>query len=102
MDVLGRRRDLARPAQPARPRLHGAPICITVEGANILTRTLMVFGQGAIRCHPFARREIDALAAGTTRRAFDRAFWAHVGHVIRNGVRAPCSRSAAAGSRARR
>ena len=65
----------------------GTPISITVEGANVLTRTLMVFGQGAIRCHPYARREIEALAA-KDRAAFDRAFWAHVGHVIRNGVRA--------------
>jgi acyl-CoA dehydrogenase len=41
-----------------------APISITVEGANILTRTLMVFGQGAIRCHPFAENEITALENG--------------------------------------
>lgn len=65
----------------------GAPISITVEGANILTRTLMVFGQGAIRCHPYARAEIEALATGDGK-GFDRALWAHVGHVIRNGVRA--------------
>jgi acyl-CoA dehydrogenase len=43
----------------------GAPIGITVEGANILTRTLIIYGQGAIRCHPYAQREIRALAAGT-------------------------------------
>jgi acyl-CoA dehydrogenase len=65
----------------------GTPICITVEGANILTRTLMIFGQGAIRCHPFAYREIDALAKGDVA-AFDRAFWGHIGHVVQNGVRA--------------
>ena len=64
----------------------GAPISITVEGANVLTRTLMVFGQGAIRCHAFARREIDAMARGDLAE-FDRAFWGHVGLVIRNGVR---------------
>ncbi|MFO1052301.1 MAG: acyl-CoA dehydrogenase [Planctomycetota bacterium] len=64
----------------------GAPISITVEGANVLTRTLMVFGQGAIRCHPFARREIESLA-GDDLRGFDRAFFAHVGLVIRNAVR---------------
>ena len=64
----------------------GAPIMITVEGANILTRTLVVFGQGAIRCHPFAYREIQALMAGDTA-AFDRAFFGHIGHVVRNGFR---------------
>jgi acyl-CoA dehydrogenase len=65
----------------------GTPICITVEGANILTRTLMIFGQGAIRCHPFAFRELDAIARND-RVAFDAAFWPHVGHVLQNGVRA--------------
>lgn len=59
------------------------PIAITVEGANILTRSLMIFGQGAIRCHPYAYDEIDALTKGDTK-AFDDAFWKHIGHVIRN------------------
>jgi len=63
------------------------PISITVEGANILTRTMMIFGQGAIRCHPYALREIEALMDGDVE-AFDDAFWAHVGHVVRNGFRA--------------
>lgn len=65
----------------------GAPISITVEGANILTRTLMIFGQGAIRCHPYAYQEIKA-AGDNDLAAFDKAFWAHVGHVIGNGSRA--------------
>ena len=64
-----------------------APIAITVEGANILTRTFITFGQGAIRCHPHIYEEIQALKAGNLR-AFDRAFWAHAGHVIRNAFRA--------------
>ena len=38
------------------------PVAITVEGANILTRSLIIFGQGAIRCHPYVLREIDARA----------------------------------------
>ena len=63
------------------------PISITVEGANILTRTLMIFGQGAIRCHPYAYAEIRA-AQDADAKAFDRAFWGHVGHVVRNGARA--------------
>ena len=65
----------------------GVPISITVEGANILTRTMMIFGQGAIRCHPYALKEIEALMEGDVK-AFDNAFWPHIGHVVRNGFRA--------------
>ncbi len=64
----------------------GTPICVTVEGANILTRTLMIFGQGAIRCHPYALNEIEALAADDLPK-FDKNLWGHIGHVARNGVR---------------
>lgn len=63
------------------------PIAITVEGANILTRSLMIFGQGAIRCHPYAYDEIDALTRGDVK-AFDNSFWKHIGHVGRNKARA--------------
>lgn len=64
-----------------------SPIAITVEGANILTRTLIVFGQGALRAHPYALAEIEAIAAGDLK-AFDRAFWGHIGHIVRNLSRA--------------
>ncbi len=63
------------------------PIGITVEGANILTRTLMIFGQGAIRCHPYAYEEIDALTKGDLRR-FDKNLWLHIGHVVAIACRA--------------
>ena len=63
------------------------PIAITVEGANILTRSLMIFGQGAIRCHPYAFKEIEALT-NKDLKAFDDVFWKHIGHVVRNGARA--------------
>lgn len=59
------------------------PIAITVEGANILTRSLMIFGQGAIRCHPYAYDEIDALSRKDVK-AFDDVFWKHIGHVVQN------------------
>lgn len=59
------------------------PIGITVEGANIMTRTLIVFGQGALRAHPFAYEEVKAVEANDLK-AFDRAFWGHIGHIIRN------------------
>ncbi|MFT4647118.1 MAG: acyl-CoA dehydrogenase [Glaciecola sp.] len=62
------------------------PIGITVEGANILTRTLVVFGQGAIRCHPYAYREMAAVAARDANE-FDEAFTGHISHVLRNTCR---------------
>lgn len=62
------------------------PIGITVEGANIMTRTLIIFGQGALRCHPFAFDEVAAIEANDVKK-FDTAFWGHIGHVARNGCR---------------
>ncbi len=63
------------------------PIGITVEGANILTRSLIVFGQGAIRCHPFVQDEMAAATAGDVT-AFDKAFFGHMGHIAKNSARA--------------
>ena len=62
------------------------PIGITVEGANILTRSLIIFGQGAIRCHPYVFREMQAVANNDALE-FDRAFWGHVGFAISNAAR---------------
>ncbi len=64
------------------------PIGITVEGANILTRSMIIYGQGAIRSHPHAQEEIESVAAGDLAR-FDRAFFKHVNHLASNAVRAP-------------
>ncbi len=67
------------------------PVGITVEGANILTRTLIIFGQGAIRCHPYVLREMRAAKEMKGAQAsveFDDAFTSHVGHTISNAVRA--------------
>ncbi len=63
------------------------PIGITVEGANILTRCMIIYGQGAIRCHPFVQDEMRAVAERDVTR-LDRAFFGHVNHVFRNTVRA--------------
>jgi acyl-CoA dehydrogenase len=87
MDVLGGNGIARGPRNLLAHAYQGMPISITVEGANILTRTLIVFGQGAIRCHPFAYLEIEALEQRNARR-FDEAFWAHFRHVVRNGSRA--------------
>ena len=61
----------------------GIPIMITVEGANIMTRTLIIFGQGAMRAHPYAFPEVDAISKGDVA-GFDRAFFGHIGHLVRN------------------
>lgn len=63
------------------------PIAITVEGANILTRSLIVYGQGAIRAHPFVHDEMEAVKQKDLAR-FDRAFFGHVNFFFRNFVRA--------------
>jgi acyl-CoA dehydrogenase len=81
--VLGPRNYLGRAWQ-------GMPIWITVEGANILTRSMMIFGQGAIRCHPYVLKEMEAanLPDESERiRRFDSLLFQHIGYSIRNAVR---------------
>jgi acyl-CoA dehydrogenase len=66
------------------------PVAITVEGANILTRSLIIFGQGAVRCHPFVLREMNAARnpdRGAGIEEFDRALTGHIGFAISNAVR---------------
>jgi acyl-CoA dehydrogenase len=86
MDILGGAGISRGPRNILAHDYEGIPISITVEGANILTRTLMVFGQGAIRCHPYIYDEIQALMNDDAK-AFDRSFWSHVGHAVQNGFR---------------
>src|SRR5262245_1807901 len=62
------------------------PVAITVEGANILTRSLIIFGQGAVRCHPFVLKEMTAARAKDVDQ-FDRALFGHIGFTISNAVR---------------
>ncbi|MFI8751443.1 acyl-CoA dehydrogenase [Vreelandella lionensis] len=63
------------------------PVAITVEGANIMTRNLMIFGQGAIRCHPYVLEELAAKDANDVK-AFDKAFFGHAGLIFGNAARA--------------
>ncbi|WP_337881565.1 acyl-CoA dehydrogenase FadE [Rheinheimera sp.] len=68
----------------------GAPVAITVEGANILTRNMIIYGQGAIRCHPFVLAELQAAGLDDERAAvtaFDRALFGHIGFAISNFFR---------------
>jgi len=67
------------------------PISITVEGANILTRSLIIFGQGAVRCHPYVLKEMQAVAEKNpyaASRDFDAALFGHIGFTLSNAVRA--------------
>jgi len=63
------------------------PIGITVEGANILTRSMIIYGQGAIRCHPFVQKEIQAVAANDLAK-FDKAIFGHVNLFVTRAIRA--------------
>jgi acyl-CoA dehydrogenase len=86
MDILGGAGICRGPRNLLANIYTATPISITVEGANILTRTLMIFGQGAIRCHPYLYQEIQALKQSDVT-AFDRAFWHHLGWLSRNAFR---------------
>jgi acyl-CoA dehydrogenase len=91
MDVLGGKGICLGPANFLGRAYQQIPIGITVEGANILTRSLIIFGQGAIRCHPYLLAEMHAAQNPDHRQGladFDQALWAHVAYAIRNGVRA--------------
>jgi len=90
MDILGGKGICLGPNNWIGRGYQIAPVAITVEGANILTRTLIIFGQGAIRCHPYVLREMRAakeMQGAAAAQEFDDAFTSHIGHVLRNGVR---------------
>ena len=68
----------------------GAPIAITVEGANILTRSMIIYGQGAIRCHPYVLAELESAKQENEQQAledFDHALFGHIGFAISNILR---------------
>ncbi len=90
MDVHGGKAICLGPKNYVGRSYMAAPIAITVEGANILTRSLIIFGQGAIRCHPFVLPEMRAAADEDTDRglvAFDKALFGHIGYAISNLAR---------------
>ena len=91
MDVLGGKGIMLGPNNLLGRAYEQVPIGITVEGANILTRSLIVFGQGAIRCHPFVLKEIEATREPDPARAsalFDAALFGHIRFAISNFARA--------------
>ncbi|WP_038911779.1 acyl-CoA dehydrogenase FadE [Dickeya dadantii] len=86
MDITGGKGICLGPSNFVARHYQGAPIAITVEGANILTRSMIIFGQGAIRCHPYVLNEMGA-AQDNDLKAFDRALFGHLGHIGGNAMR---------------
>lgn len=90
MDVVGGRAIQKGPRNFLVASYHSVPVAITVEGANILTRSLMIFGQGAMRCHPFLFEEMQAMQledGADGLKKFDRLFVSHLGHICNNLLR---------------
>ncbi len=90
MDIIGGKGICMGPSNFLGRGYQAIPVGITVEGANILTRSLIIFGQGAIRCHPWLMAEITAASLPDKREAlenFDEALTGHIGYAIQNGAR---------------
>ena len=89
LDIQGGRAICLGPHNYLSSSYNSSPISITVEGANILTRNLIIFGQGAIRCHPYVLAELTAAQeSGKTGLVdFDKAFFGHIGFTLSNLVR---------------
>ncbi len=90
MDIHGGKAIMMGPKNYLARGYMATPIAITVEGANILTRSLIIFGQGAIRCHPFVLRELQAAGDEDHERGlaeFDDALFGHIGYGISNAAR---------------
>lgn len=89
MDIHGGKGIITGPANYLARGYQAIPISITVEGANILTRSLIIFGQGVIRAHPWLLKEMETARdpSPEARKNFDRILFSHVGNVISNLVR---------------
>lgn len=90
MDVHGGKGIMLGPKNYLGRGYQAVPVAITVEGANILTRSMIIFGQGAIRCHPWVLKEMRAAALDDPKQAliqFDEALWGHIGFAISNAAR---------------
>ena len=86
MDVHSGRGVVIGPRNYLAAGYQGAPVSITVEGANIMTRNLLIFGQGAMACHPYIRKEFYAVNEGNVDK-FDQILWSHAGYLMRNTIR---------------
>ena len=90
MDVHGGKGICMGPRNYLARGYQAVPIAITVEGANILTRNLIIFGQGAVRCHPYVLREMNSARDPNRERGlaeFDKALFGHIGFTLSNAAR---------------
>ena len=90
MDIHGGKGIMMGPKNYLGRAYMATPIAITVEGANILTRSLIIYGQGAVRCHPFVLPEMHAAKDEDEERGlveFDKALFGHIGYAISNLAR---------------
>jgi acyl-CoA dehydrogenase len=90
MDVHGGKGIILGPRNYLGRQWQASPISITVEGANIMTRSLLIFGQGAILCHPWVLKEMRAAQNPDARAGlneFDRNLFGHIGFAISNAMR---------------
>ena len=91
MDIIGGKGICLGPSNFLGRAYQQLPVGITVEGANILTRSLILFGQGAIRCHPYVLKEMQAAHHPDAEQGlvdFDKALFGHIAFTLRHGLRA--------------
>jgi acyl-CoA dehydrogenase len=89
MDIVGGKGICLGPSNFIARGYQGSPVAITVEGANILTRSMIIYGQGAIRCHPYVLKEMNAAHSNASDALdqFDDALFGHIGFAMSNFVR---------------
>ena len=91
MDLHGGKAICMGPTNYITQNYFETPVGITVEGANILTRSMIIYGQGAIRCHPYVLKELFAGQEKDKKeglKKFDKVIWSHIGFIISNHFRA--------------
>lgn len=90
MDVHAGRAIVVGPRNYLFNYYQGIPVSITVEGANIMSRNLLIFGQGSMACHPFIRDEFTAITEGD-KATFRPLIWQHIHYFVRNKAKAICA-----------
>ncbi|MDP3559203.1 MAG: acyl-CoA dehydrogenase [Legionellaceae bacterium] len=83
MDIHAGRTVVVGPSNYLSKYYQGIPISVTVEGANIMSRNLLIFGQGSLACHPYIQEEFYALQENDQER-FHQAFWKHMQYFTHN------------------
>jgi acyl-CoA dehydrogenase len=90
MDVHAGRTVVVGPRNYLTNYYQGIPISVTVEGANIMSRNLLIFGQGSMACHPYVRKEFYAVAK-EDKATFRKLIWQHINYFLRNFAKTVCS-----------